>query len=261
MRSLSRIIKAYGPVASSFVQDELPYMPPQSAPAEEQANQMLEQALQRAKQIVQSAQNFSATQKVETERKIQQESEDAKKRGYREGYAYGSAEGEKAGRENGERKGYEDGLRRAAAENSRSVAELGRMIESVERSKTQILEKFENDLGDLAISIAKAILKNELKTNQKALRSIIVNALDSYRNQEWVRIYVSAEAAPVLLKADASIAEDLKEVSSSIRVLAGEGMKEGDCVLETPDRVIDASIDSQLKKLKNAIESAALQRG
>ncbi len=66
----------------------------------------------------------------------------------------------------------------------------------------------------------RAILKQELHTDDKALRNIILSAMEEYRNQEWIRIYVPEETANVLLKADSSIVDDLKEISDSVKVIA-----------------------------------------
>lgn len=188
--------------------------------------------------------------------KIRHETEDAKHRGYEEGYAAGMEDGRKKGQEAGIRAGKSEGQKKADADNRKYISELSRMIESVEKSKSRILQNFESDLQDLAISIAKAILKKELQIDPDAMRSIILNALDAYRNQAWVRIYVPDQTANVLVKSDKNIAESLQSVSENVKVIATSNMKEGDCVLEMPDQVIDAGVDSQLRKIKSAIETA-----
>lgn len=88
------------------------------------------------------------------------------------------------------------------------------------------------------------------------MQSIVLNALDSYRNQSWVRIYVSNQTATVLLKADNNIVQELQGVSDNVKVIAVSNMNDGDCVLEMPDQVIEAGVDSQLRKIRNAIDTA-----
>lgn len=217
---------------------------------------LMDRAFEKAKQIVDSAQAYSVQMKRETEEKSREEYEDARKRGYNDGFAKGMAEGKKSGAEVGRREGSAEGRKQAEAENHSKLDELALMIETVEKRKSDILQQCEDNLEDLAFTMAKTILKKELSLDGGALRSIIVAATDAYRNQTWLRIYVSEKNAGVLVKADGGIAEALQNVSENIKVVPTSGMDEGDCIIEMPDQVIDAGVDSQLRKMKTAIESS-----
>lgn len=288
MRLLSKVIKAnqYPPIVSVYKIKEPDLFlnaKPKSTPEEEkhpsketsekhkhqetaeekpvpssdaQVKEILEKAFTKAKQIVDSAQEYSNRQIQEARENIAEETAETKRRGYSEGYAQGSEQGKKDGREAGYRVGIEEGKKKAAADNRRNIEELSLMIEAVEKAKTKILQDFQGDLQNLATAIARAILKKELEIDEGAMRSIILSAMEEYRNQEWIRIYVSDKTANVLLKADSSIVEDLKDISDSVKVIVAPDLNDGGCVLETPDQVIDAGIDSQLQKIKTTIENA-----
>jgi len=217
---------------------------------------ILDQAFQKAKQIVESAQDYRSAQLRDSAQRADQELKEAQKQGYQEGFANGREEGLKSGLEAGNRQGISEGAKKAEAENRKSLNELGEMIQSVEKSKTEILSKFEDDLKDLAIAIARAIVKKELETDPKTLHTIIQNAVDSYRNQAWVRIYVSGNTANLLTKTDASIAQELQAVSDRVKVVVTPGIGDESCVIEMPDQVIDAGIDTQLKKIQSALEES-----
>lgn len=261
MRLLSKVIKAsqYNQIFSGIAENGstdggLACVP--GADVNTQKKQVLDKAFQKAKKIVDSAQKYSANQLREAAEKIKIETADNKQRGYDDGFAQGLEEGKKAGTEIGERMGRDEGLKKSSAENRKSLEELSTMIESVEKAKTRVLQEFESDLEELALTIARAILKKELEIDDKSMRTIIQNATDSYRNQSWLRIYVSDNTANVLLKADNNIVEILKSVSENVKVISAPGMNDGGCVLEMPDQVIDAGVDTQLKKMKSAIENA-----
>lgn len=223
---------------------------------QEQIRRIMERAFLKAKQIVDSAQEYSAEKVREARETIEEESAEAKKRGYTDGFAQGTEKGRKEGSEAGYRTGFDAGRKQAEADNRKSLDELSLMIESVEKSKTKILREFEDDLIDLSAAMAKAILKQEIHTDDKVLRNIILSAMEEYRNQEWIRIYVPKETANVLLKADSSIVDALQGISDSVKVIASPGMSDGACVIETPDQVIDAGIDSQLAKIRRTISEA-----
>ncbi len=245
------------PAAPASPPPEEPAPQPQGDPPEEkQAGAVLAEASEKAKKILESAQAYSARLKQEAGEQMSREAASVRKRAYDEGYAQGMERGKSDGLKAGRRSGDAEGRRDAAAENRKNVQELERMIEVVEQSKTQILQDFKGDLQDLAVAIAKAILKRELETDEKTMGTIIQNAMDAYRNQGWVRIYVPGETAAVLTKADNNIVKALQDVSENIKVVPTDGMEEGACIIEMPDQLIDAGVDSQLRKIKLSIEDA-----
>ena len=150
----------------------------------------------------------------------------------------------------------EAGRKQADAEARKSLNEISQMVESIEEGKTKILQGCENGVQELAMTMAKAILRRELEIDDKTMRSIIISAMDGYRNQSWVRIYVSRKTASDLMKADNNIVEALKDISDSVKVVSSPGLGDSACILETPDQVIDAGIDSQLDKLGRGVNEA-----
>ena len=224
--------------------------------AEVSNRSVLDQAFQKAKQIVESAQSYRAEQLRDCTERVDREIQEARKQGYQDGFARGREEGKKSGIEAGMRQGLVEGAKKAEAENRDCLNELSQMIQSVEKSKTEILSKFESDLKDLAVAIARAIVKKELETDPKTLHTIIQNAVDSYRNQSWVRVYVSGNTANLLTKADSSLAQELQSVSDHVKVVVTAGISDESCVIETPDQVIDAGIDTQLRKIKSVLDES-----
>ncbi len=248
MRLLNKVIKA-SQYTSLSAEPEAQKIQPKAA-AGEKVKSVLDQAFEKANKIVESAENYRASQMQECNRRADEELQDAKKQGHEAGFARGRKEGKEAGM----RQGLAEGAQKAEAENRKTLHELDEMIQSVEKSKTEILSKFESGLQDLAVTIARAIVKKELAIDPKTLHSIIQNAVDSYRNQAWVRIYVSGKTADLLTKADLSIAQELQSVSDRVKVVVTPEFSEESCVIETPDQVIDAGLDTQLEKIKSALD-------
>ena len=249
MRSLSSVIKSY-----QYGRVSAPEAGARPGAGEGQGTRSADGAFLMARQIVAAAQEYRIRVGRETAEESRREYEQARRRGYREGFAQGVSEGKKSGAEEGKKSGYEEGVEKAEAENRKTMGELSRMVEAVEKDKTDILRKFEDGIEELAFAMARAVLKRELSLDEDALRSIILSAADSYRNQAWVRIYVPEQPANILLKADNNIAEALKDVSENVKVIAVSNMESGGCVLEMPDQVIEAGVDYQLRKIRGAIE-------
>ena len=254
MKSLSKVIK-------SFQYDRISGPRPEGSGPQEgldgiQRKAVMDGAFEKAKQIVDSAQAYSVQIEREASEKGRAEYEKARKSGYDDGFAQGMTEGKKTGEQAGRLAGYEEGEKKAEAQCRKTLDELTRMIETVEKNKTEILSQFEDGVEELAFTIAKTILKKELSLSGDALRSIITAATDSYRNQTWLRIHLSEKDAGTLLKADVGIAETLEKVSDNVKIVSEPEMEDGGCIIEMPEQVIDAGVDSQFQKIKTAVESS-----
>jgi flagellar assembly protein FliH len=255
MKLLSKIIKA-SQYDSLTEERAVQFANEQNAAEDEKSLIILNQAFEKARQIVESAQNYKMEVMRDSAEQAEAALQEAKKRGYQEGFDRGFEEGQKAGLESGMQEGFSQGVKKAEEENQKYLDELAEMIQSVEQAKTEILQKFESDLKNLAVTIARTVIKKELETNPKTLQNIIQNAVDSYRNQAWVRIHVSRNTADLLTKSDAAIAQELKSVSDHVKVVVTEGMSDESCVIEMPDQVIDAGIDTQLNRIQSALNEA-----
>ncbi|XOQ49338.1 MAG: Flagellar assembly protein H [Eubacteriales bacterium] len=213
---------------------------------------ILNQAFQKAQQIMEAAQNYSANKVKESTERMNGEAALVMARSREEGYRKGFAEGRTKGSEQGYREGYQDGFQKAENDNKAVLDELSGMLETVEARKEEILQRFESDITRLSFAIAEKIIKKEISLDEKAIQSIITKAIDSYRNQEWVRIYVSPNTKTLL--ADTTLIKDLQEVSDNVKIEASAEMKDGDCKIEMPNQMIDAGVDTQLNNIKNELQ-------
>nr|WP_319488412.1 FliH/SctL family protein [uncultured Caproiciproducens sp.] len=218
--------------------------------AQDQHRKIVNEAFQKAQQIMEAAQNYSMNKVKESTQQMNQEAAQVLVQSREDGYRRGLLEGEKDGRE----LGYKDGLKNAEEENQAVAAELSGMLETVETMKCEILRKYEEDIKKLAVAIAEKVIKRELSIDEKAMQSIITNAVDSYRNQEWIRILVSKNTKTLLQSVDKSIVQALSDVSDNIKIEVSPDMDDGDCTIEMPDQMIDAGVNTQIDKIKHVLD-------
>lgn len=272
MRSLPSIIKASqydGIHGQSVNPSELPRMRPSNAAnpvqnirdAKDQHQAIVKEALQKAKDIVEATQTYSLNQLKESAMRMNEECAQMKIRSYEDGYRQGLAEGQNEGREIGYEDGYQQGLKKAREEvetqnkatSEAAKEEISRILESIEAQKTEILNRFEGDLEGLSIAIAQKILRRELSTDENTLKTIVESVLEPYRNQAWVKINVSPSNAELIMKADQTIIENLQKVSNNVKIVPSPELKDGDCIIDLPDRLINAGVDEQLGQIKTAL--------
>ncbi len=225
--------------------------------ARDQHQAIVNDAFQKAKNIVEAAQNYSLNQLKESTMRMNEECAQMKIRSYEDGYSEGLANGKEEGHDLGYEDGYQQGLKKAEEEtreaSRRARDELSRILQTAESKKNEVLTAFEEDIGGLALTIAQKIIKKELATDESTIQSIIKNVLESYRNQEWVKIAVSPNTAELLARADRNIIEALQDVSDNIKIIPTPDMDDGDCSIDLPDRMIDAGVDTQLSEIKSAL--------
>lgn len=228
---------------------------PEKAADEKTKESVLDAAYVSAKQIVDAANEYSLKKIKETREKLLDESLKIRKQSYEEGFSEGMSEGKKAGMDAGYLSGYEEGLKACKEDNKKVAEELFRMLNIIEKSKSCILQKHEENIDRLALAIAEKVIKKELSLDKKTMLGMIKSATDSYRNQAWVHINVSENTANAFLQADKEIISSLAAVSQNVKIVVNPDLSDTDCLVELPDHIIDAGADTQLNKIKSAFDT------
>ena len=174
------------------------------------------------------------------------------------------------GREIGEREGYEkgyiDGYEKAQQEVEKTLKkeadelllELRDLIASVEHKKREMLEQYKDDLRDIAISIAEKIIRVSLRSSGDIIKRMIISATEGIMSKEWVKIYIARCDAEMAVNGDSMLINSISYVSDHIKIIVMENEAPGTCILEFPDKVIDASTNTQIENIKEIISSSRI---
>lgn len=221
--------------------------------AQDEHKIIVDKALLEAQQLMEAAQNYSLNKVKETTQQMNDEAAQVWAQSHENGYQEGLNDGRKDGSELGYKEGYAKGMEKAEEENKATLDELTVMLETVEAMKSEILQKFEDDIERLAVAIAEKVIKKEISIDTQVMQTIIQSALDSYTNQSWVKILVSKNMKTMLINSDHSIIQALREVSENIRIETSPDMGDDECKIDLPDRMIDVGADTQITKIKQAL--------
>jgi flagellar assembly protein FliH len=161
----------------------------------------------------------------------------------REAHANGVREGEAAGRKS------------AAAELQPVIDRLARSIDEIGGLRARLRAEAEADLIQLALAIARRVLRRELAIDPEALHGLVLGALEKLSGQEITRVRVHPSHA-------ALITESLRQNSASakVEVIADPSRAVGAVIFETPRGNLDASVDSQLQEIERGLADR-LRRG
>lgn len=210
-------------------------------------------AFDKAQRIIDAANIYSENHIKEETQRMNQEAAKMRKSSREEGHAEGIASGRIEGREIGYKEGYKLGVKEALKINQAMIDKLTSILESLENAREDVITSQKNEMTELAISIAEMILNTKLQNDPTQISSIMDHIIEVYQNQNWIDIYVSRGLLGEMEKSDLKILEQIKSSSKGIRVLPGKDLSDTDCIVELPKEIIDASVSTQLDKIKAAL--------
>ena len=202
-------------------EDQLPEISPQQL-AEEQAQELTKRLMQ--------------TARGEGERILQAAREEAEKL-----------------REEAAKQGYRQALEEKQQEISSQLAELNALMQTLQQRQEAFFETYQNGLTTLSIEIAQKVLGSLIREQETLLLPLVEQAMATVKNEEWITVQVS-ERMPVLvdyLKRDLLATGNAE--GRTVEVQAAD-LPEGSCLIQTPEGVLDASVQTQLENLKTMFD-------
>lgn len=159
------------------------------------------------------------------------------------------AEIEEQARDEGYRRGLEEGRRDGAGEMQAAARALERLIEAIEPQAALLDDALVGQLGDLVLSIARQLVRRELKREPGEIVRVVREALAVLPvSDAAIRVLVHPEDAALLrrvLRPDA--------FERPLKLIDDPAMTRGGARLETDVSSVDASVEARL----NAIAARA----
>lgn len=137
---------------------------------------------------------------------------------------------------------YREGLR----EDFQAIAD------EIVEGRRQLWERQETEMLELVLTIARQVIKTEVKENPDVVMSIIRNALRRVVDKENVRIRVAMSDSARVRGAK----DDIMSIVDGLRhleIIDDRRVGEGGCVIETNAGTIDAKIETQLAEVERTI--------
>jgi flagellar assembly protein FliH len=148
----------------------------------------------------------------------------------------------------GVREGDIAGRNRAGAELQPVLERLARSIQEIANLRARLRREAESDVVQLALAIARRVLRREIGADPDALRGLVVAALEKLQGQEISRVKVHPSHA-------AMVKASLQQLSSGgmVEVLSDSSRELGSVVFETARGNLDASVDTQLQEIERGL--------
>jgi flagellar assembly protein FliH len=160
----------------------------------------------------------------------------------RKSFEAGRERGRQEGRQ-AEREAQAAALSGAAEQRIRQAAE---MIEGFAQERDRFLHAVEHEVVELALAVAARILRREAQMDPLLLTGAVRVALGQLSGSTQVKLHVPPAELDLWTEAMAL----LPNLALKPTVVTGEGMRLGDCVIETELGSVDLGIRSQLGEIE-----------
>jgi len=148
----------------------------------------------------------------------------------------------------GAREGEATGWNRAAAELQPVIERLGHAIQDLANLRARLRREAEADVVQLALAIARRVLRREMAIDPEALHGLILAALEKLQGQEIARVKVHPSHVGLLKSCLQQAAS-----GSSVEVIADPSRQPGAVIFETERGNLDASVDAQLQEIERGL--------
>jgi flagellar assembly protein FliH len=202
----------------------------------------LEEAQSEARGIVEKAKSQANALQETTAAQCVQLSEEAREKGYADGF------------EDGRKAGFDAGFADGRAECKASVDEVNGILERIPDEKEKIFKDYENRLFDLIFDISNKITAGSLNQKDKSVISkMLKEAAKGFRGSSYIKVSLSKLDLEESVNVDI---EDLRQIfgESDNTFVEFEILKDapkGTLILDNDSEITDASISTQLKMIQN----------
>lgn len=171
--------------------------------------------------------------------------EEGHKQGYEEGLAMGKEQGYNEGYVNGEQAGMDTGRTNVQTLTQQWQALLDHIHAPVEKVNDATREQ----LTLLAVSLARAVVMCEIKTNQDVIMQALAEGMKALpiNEQEY---HVHLHPDDVTLVQTSMDAEQLQQ--RRWQLIAAPGIERGGCDIVTPNNAVDVTIERRLRQVLDA---------
>lgn len=209
---------------SGAVRNELAMLPNELMSVET----ILREARARAEYIIGRAQKEAARILGEAQSSLSKLQEEARERGYTDGWKRGVVAGE--------------------AEIARSLEAVRQIAQSAHIERTQLVKECELNIAALAIDVAKAVVGEEVTLNPNIVARTVERALEKVGADNPIKIRLNPEDYKLLVPYwEKGSGPGEKPVQWE--AVEDEHVARGGCIIDTKCGTIDAQVDTQLWKI------------
>jgi len=137
---------------------------------------------------------------------------------------------------------------RMASARTALVAAVGQLVEAREK----VLQNADEQLLQLAMKIARKVLMQEIQAGRYEIEPIVKEALGHVSTQRDVTVRLNPDD---YAKCEMASQQAASEETSGLRFVADPAIPPAQCVVETPEGVVESSAEAHLEDIGRALEA------
>ncbi len=153
-------------------------------------------------------------------------------------------------REAAAKEGYEEGINAA----KQDIENLKNSMEEFLNAKQDVYDEIAPDILEISLDIAKKIIKKEMKESPEILLENIKEILNGLSKEETKIVLKVNPAQAAMLKQEMPEAVSMAGLEAKVLIVPDENTMEGGCMVTTDNGVIDATIETQLAIINEALK-------
>jgi FixJ family two-component response regulator len=126
-------------------------------------------------------------------------------------------------------------------------------VRRLDDTRASLHQTVEDDVTALAFSLATRILRDTIMERQDAVIALLKSALATLREAGVVTVRTHPSDVPVLEAARAELCRD-RPPAFAMHVEGDSSLSRGSCVVQSTNRLVDASLDQQLLRLGEVLQ-------
>lgn len=152
--------------------------------------------------------------------------------------------------------GHQQALAQTTQDITNCIHNIEQTLAQLESAQASFITGYEQDLKWTALEIAQKILVDTITADDTRLVPLVMAAVNSVSSAPWMSVEISEHMTGLLTQLQQKLQDSSISDRVSIRLIDAPL---DTCIIETPDKFLDASITQQLENLKGyfAVEQGA----
>ena len=212
------------------------------------SDQRVFSAKQEREQILEEAKKRVSQMEEEARVRIQEMEDKA--------YDVGFKQGKKAGYEEGVQEAKIEVQERYDDELKKFQRALYNQVLEIQVEKENRLALYEEELKDVAITIAEKVIHTSLKASREIVGKMILLEAENLNKPVWAKVYIGKGDDVMSIHTDPAFLNKIAKIADEVKIVVMDKEEQGTCIIESPEGIMDISVKTQIENVRDILHNA-----